>query len=194
MEELTYDELRKLQSREKNDSLLTELPQDFYENVRTFLEGWNTKLSGKFGLAEAKEYENILKILRDIYYKRQQKILFKALLVAKTGEDVDGLATGERELFGSILGSLKESDAYFDSLLSVQRAAHQMVEQQKIQTPKQVQPKFEKSVKRLKFSTEIPKFVGSDQMSYGPFNAGDEHELPNSEAELLLRKGVAQEI
>jgi DNA replication initiation complex subunit (GINS family) len=74
MTELTYEELRRIQSREREPGL-SKIPEDFYERIPEVL----AKYSRTMGASEQREYENVLKIIRYIYTRREEKILLAAL-------------------------------------------------------------------------------------------------------------------
>jgi DNA replication initiation complex subunit (GINS family) len=42
------------------------------------------------------------------------------------------------------------------------------------------------------FLEEVPRFVGMDMKSYGPFRPGDVSSLPKENAELLMKKGAGK--
>jgi hypothetical protein len=47
---------------------------------------------------------------------------------------------------------------------------------------------------RLKFKTPTPKFQGADGKAYGPYKLGDTAKLPREEAQLLIKRGIAEEV
>ena len=53
---------------------------------------------------------------------------------------------------------------------------------------KEVKPKLQK----LKFTQDIPEFVGSDLKKYGPFKAGEEVKIPAENAELMVKSEIAE--
>ena len=173
MEELSYEELRRIQGRERASPVLQSLPADFYKAVRKLIADKNDSLKKNFSLPEAKEYESIVKVVEDIHDKSKQKIVMKALKSADVGEGV-ALAEEERELFGSIRQVIVgESDEFKKAMGGVGDVE-------------------EESIKRIKILKNLPKFVGTDLKVYGPFKEGDDIELPNKEAQLLVRKGIAE--
>ncbi|QLJ53102.1 MAG: hypothetical protein Sv326_0927 [Candidatus Fermentimicrarchaeum limneticum] len=173
MEELSYEELRRIQGRERASPVLQSLPADFYKHVKKLIEKKNDSLKKDFGLAEAKEYESILKVVEDIHDKRKQKIVMKAMRSANVGEGVT-LAEEETKLFDMIRSVIAEESECFRNITGCAEGVE------------------EESIKRIKILKPLPKFVGTDMKVYGPFKEGDDIELPDKEAQLLVRKGIAE--
>ena len=55
-------------------------------------------------------------------------------------------------------------------------------------------PKEEKSVKTVRFMSAVPKFLGRELEVYGPFEEEDVANLPGEVADVLIKKGRAEEI
>lgn len=171
--DVTYEELRRLQNKEKAGSALEELSDDFYAKAWTLVSGMRSGLEGEFSLVKAREYENALKILRDIYLKRESKILLRAIRVARTGEEVHGLTSEENRLLQSIVGLLKESQDGFEGLARNGREAG---------TKNEIE---------LVLMADLPGFAGLDGGEFGPYGKGERVKLPAAEAERLLRRKAA---
>ena len=176
MEELNYEELRRIQGREKSSQMLQELTEDFYARVDELISKKNRELKESFSLSGAKEYENIVKILNEIYVKREQKIALKAIRAARTGESVSGLVKEEKVMLDSMVKLLKEYEDKFESLL---KRREEVREDGKI---------------KVRFLIEMPEFVGSDKKNYGPFKKDEIAALPEKEAMLLLKMSSAEKV
>jgi hypothetical protein len=172
MEELSYEELRKVQARERASPVLQKLPEGFYKAVRKLIESKDEGLKKSFSLTEAKEYESILKVVEDIHEKRKQKIVLRAMKPGSQGEVA--LADEEKELFERIHKVIAEESDGFSKIIG----GGGKVE--------------EESIKRIKILKNLPKFVGADLKVYGPFTEGESIELPDKEAQLLVRRGIAE--
>ena len=46
----------------------------------------------------------------------------------------------------------------------------------------------------VKIVSEVPEFMGTDLETYGPFEEGDEAEIPDDNAEILVNRGNAEEL
>lgn len=176
--DVTYDELRRLQNREKESSTLVELPEEFYASAWSLVVEMKEGLEKDFSLVKAKEYENTVKILRDIYLKREGKILMRAIRVARTGEEVRGLTKDERRLLGSLVNLLKESKTRFEG--SIARGEENGGEEQK-------------SSLDIVLMTDLPRFIGLGGEEMGPFEKGEKVALPVEEAERLMRRKAAMQ-
>ena len=46
----------------------------------------------------------------------------------------------------------------------------------------------------VKIISDVPEFMGTDLESYGPFEEGEEVQIPEDNAEILVNRGNAEEI
>ena len=61
-------------------------------------------------------------------------------------------------------------------------------------TPKNDAPKKPKNTKMIRVLAHIPKFVGKELEMYGPFNPDDMANIPDEIANILIKKGRAEEV
>jgi DNA replication initiation complex subunit (GINS family) len=47
---------------------------------------------------------------------------------------------------------------------------------------------------RVKITSDVPEFMGTDLETYGPFDEGEEVQIPEDNAEILINRGNAEEI
>ncbi|VVB66484.1 Uncharacterised protein [Candidatus Gugararchaeum adminiculabundum] len=187
--DITYDELRKIQRLERDSSLPTQLPDDFYPSVETALKETQGKLKSDFTLELAREYENTLKILRDIYERREEKILLMALRASRTGASPQKMAENEEKLFKSVLSILNDQKMVLEHLLAARPANGNGGNGNGSGSNGGNDRKL-----RLKLLADIPRFVGVDAREYGPFKQGENALLPETEAEVMLRQKIAEVI
>ncbi|NYZ76115.1 DNA replication complex GINS family protein [Candidatus Micrarchaeota archaeon] len=176
MEELSYDGLRKIQARERASPVLQSIPDGFYALIKKLIEKKNEGLKSSFSLTEAKEYESILKVAEDIHERRMQKIVLRAMK-AGAGQEEMALTGEEAEIFERISRAVSEDREKFNSMI-VDKGSKES----------------EERIKRIKILKNLPKFVGTDLKVYGPFKEGDSAELPEKEAQLLVSRGIAEQI
>ena len=179
MTELTYDDLRRLQRKEMTSATLVSLPESFYSDASSLLDRLEYNLRQEFTMQLASEYENTLKIIRDIYSKREGKILLRALRAARTGEEIDGLASEEKVLLSSVVTLLDKNRERFEHHLSPKKAHATQAQEKRM---------------KLKLIMDLPEFVGLDGSVYGPFKTGAETILSPEEAQRLVRRGAALEL
>jgi DNA replication factor GINS len=178
--------LRKIQSDERAGSALSRLPDEFYPSVQKKISEARERLNRNFSLADAKEFENTLKVLRDIFMMREQKMLLRALAAAGGARDGSALTSEEKEAFDKIVVVLEQKNRWFEGLLEgKEKADAEEGEGARMGAGRQ-------SAMHVRFLVPIPTYVGSDGKSYGPYKAGELAELPEAEANLLVRRKAAE--
>ncbi len=176
--------LRKIQTDERASSALSRLPEDFYPSVQKKISGAREQLNKNFSLADAKEFENTLKVLRDIFTMREQKMLLRALAVAGGARDGSALTAEEKEAFDKVVFVLSEKNKWFEGLLEGRERAAEEERDARAGAGRSAMP--------VRFLVPMPAYVGSDGKNYGPFKAGELTELPEAEANLLVRRKAAE--
>lgn len=107
---INYETLFDLLRREKNREELQTLDKDFYEQVLAYLKEKKESLSRKddelFASAEKEklkiQFQNIRRIIKELYERREKKVINMAMSKARTGSDVidtSSLLPSEREYF-----------------------------------------------------------------------------------------------
>lgn len=121
---LTFEELRRVQSKERDSDTLTELEEGFFERARNYLE---LKKEPENPL-QGQEYRNARNILQDILDMRQKKIVKLAFLSVKSNVTVDNLLDAEEEMFAELeetVGSYRHDmqEQVFEGRLTVSGSA-----------------------------------------------------------------------
>ncbi len=166
---LTYETIRKLIQDEKASKNLVELPEDFFDNVKIYLEKKSRLDRNK---ENAWEFENAKMEIERLLEIREQKILSLALNHVRTGTSPANMTPEEMGFFRKIVENLKE----FRNLRK-----------------ETLEGKPEKRIV-LALLEDMPEFVGANMKTYGPFRKGDVVTLPEENASLLLEKGMAKRI
>lgn len=170
---MDFDELRKAQAKERAGAALQQLSEDFYTSAEKLLGGIRER--GDF--QSLKEYENALKILSDVYHRREQKLLLEALRAAREGSREKPHLTGaERELYDALLAAIAAGRKKFGFVL------RDSAEQEQAKEAK------------VRVLVDLPRIIGSDMQPYGPFKAGETALLPRGEAEILVKRKAAETI
>ncbi|MCX8147114.1 MAG: hypothetical protein N3D84_01455 [Candidatus Woesearchaeota archaeon] len=110
---ITFDTLFEILRREKNRDELQQLNGSFFEDVIKYLEGKHNIIknqqSGLFATDEREktliQIQNIKKIIRELYDRREKKIINMAINKARTESslvDTSALMKEERQLFESL--------------------------------------------------------------------------------------------
>ncbi|MBN2142657.1 DNA replication complex GINS family protein [Candidatus Woesearchaeota archaeon] len=111
---ITYETLFDLLRREKNREELQELDEDFYEQVLAYLKEKEAILNRKedtsyFSAEKEKmkiQFQNIRRLVKELYERREKKVINIALVKARTGSDVidtSALLPCELEFFSEMV-------------------------------------------------------------------------------------------
>ena len=184
--ELLYDILR----REKTRVELQKLDKDFYNNIKNYLEEKIKILeslkqkSSIFSEKEiektSKEIESIKRLIKELYEKREYKLVQIALSSAKTNNnEIIDLLDEERIFFEKIKEILRNNREETLSLLIEGK-------------PKTI--KSENEALLVRFIKSVPKFIGDDLNEYGPFEEEYISLLPIKVAELLISNKRAEKV
>lgn len=202
-----YDQLFAAWKREIEDPTLGGLDSDFYTKITEYLghiredKGAIDKKSVKVALLEheARNVERMLKELLDLRYRKILKTikrLHKApieLLTpeeAKMAQNAVAFENNYEQFAKNLLGGESKPIT-----VTITESASVPIEQLlQPQTPKQeVKTPVHVTHKRLtlRFVKSIPAIMGADMKSYGPFVAEDVASLPELNAKILVKQGLA---
>ncbi len=222
--ELLYDLLRTEKKRED----LQKLDGTFYLDCVYYLQEKKMFLDGKdktddiFAAGERdkmqSEMRSIKKIFKEIYEKREKKIIDIALNKSKTGSDIidiSAMLPEEKIFYEKILITLNlQRLGILHNILKAQFPSLDMMAPKTTSLPiiipeapddddalpselsesaatSEVTLSPPVSFSKVRFVIPTPSFVWKDLKSYGPFEAGDETEIYPEVADLLVRKGRA---
>ena len=189
---ITYEILYDILRREKTRQELQKIELNFFQDINKYLNEKTAildDLKSKSSIFAQKEIEktekelnNIRKIIKEIYEKREAKIVQLALSSAITNkvQDMNNLLEEERLIFDGIVKFLKEIR---QELLS------KLLENNK---PKVI--KSNPEIKTIRILQPTPRFIGDDLNEYGPFEEEYIASLPAKTAELLIKNNKAEEI
>jgi len=197
---ITYDTLYEILRREKFRNELQLLDVEFFDNVLSYLNEKSVILDSQKNRdsifsSEYKKTErtiqNTKKLLKELYEKREGKIVNLALLSSRTSlldEDLSAMLPEERELYDELLITLNIfRKGIVLKLLSDEKPD---INQQKSIKSETIENK--KSL--VRFLHAVPKFVGVDMNVYGPYDNHDIANLPSNIAEVLISKERAEVI
>ena len=202
---ITFETLYDILMREKQQEELLQLEPCFFQDVIVYLQEkmkvWEkiSKETDLFSLGERDKVEaeikNIRKLLKDIYERREKKIIGLAVNKSRIGHalDVNNLLKEEKQFLESIATIL---DQYRHGvLLNVLQMKQPQVEEKKfIVEVEQKKKEKTKETMLVRFIHAVPKFVGSDLAIYGPFDENDVASLPKDVSEILINKKRAEEV
>ncbi len=185
---MEYEDLRKFQRLERNDVLkLVELPENFYEQANALVLKLKKNYEASGREEDLRLYNNAKRALEEVFERREQKILLKALRSVKNNEIDDSNLVGfEKKFFNDLLEMISEYRKVFS-----QFAEGKVLVEEKEEAMEKVKAINEGEVLNtvlVRILKDIPKFVSSDLKELGPFKANDIVRLPEKEAQILAEK------
>ena len=221
---ITYETLFDLMKREKDRVELQRLEPEFFANVLSYLRekrqfaSQQESASYDEKMKSHREMDNIRKLIKELYDRREKKIVMLAIDQSRTKSnlvDFSHMLAEERELFEQLMRTL---DGFREGILSnilserlpaiytaldekkTAHAAHRGSSPMEPSSPaaaqaeSQVQSSNGKTTALVRFLHPVPKFVGPELNEYGPFSEDDIASLPKEIAEVLIGKGRVEEL
>lgn len=204
---ITYETLFELLRREKERNELQKLDDSFFANVLRYLKDKQTIITKQqtdlFSVEEKRktqeQLENIKKIIKSLYDKREKKIISMAVDKSKNSSTIidNSVFLKEEKIFFDnivkILGMNRENVLFNLINLKEPESIADFGVEKKIEKPKE-EKKEPKETKLVRFLHAVPKFVGKELEEYGPFEEEDIASLPVEIANVLINKKRAEEI
>lgn len=188
---ITYETIYELLRREKTRQELQKLDINIFQQVNQYLKEKSSLIESQkeksplFTTEVEKTQhllDNIKLMVKELYERRERKILDLALLASRAQKipqnTKSNMLPNEIKLYESIINTLKESKT--DTILN---------NQQQI-----TKKSSEESNILLKFLLPTPKFVGTDNFIYGPFDKEEIASLPSLIAKVLLDKKKVEKL
>jgi DNA replication initiation complex subunit (GINS family) len=212
---LTYETLFEMVRREKNKAELQKMQDAFFSDFVNYLRQKKDILKGQESRDLYSEQErqktqtqvhNIRKLVKELYDRREKKIIDMAIVKARTGSRIVdlNLYSDENALFNeitnvlfkyrsSILLRLMEGNApeTKDLKSGAIDSNNEKIGQNTDFSANEGQ-KHKNSTLKVEFLSSVPEFVGLDLEDYGPFNENDVIELPEQIASVLVENKVAK--
>lgn len=201
---VNFTSLREAQRKERdNSNTLQPLPPNFYEELAEYFlakakavkDAQSRDSEGSFKDAVAEQHEKELAGARsaffDLFERRLRKISFMALESAEDGAVVDAssLTQAEKGMFDNLSLHFQAGRKALLSLVFNDNNNNGSGSSNPLQKTTLKNGKI-----GVRLTGDVPSFVGSDMAPYGPFASGDEAELPEGNAKLLIGKGRAEEL
>ena len=194
MVELTYKNLRDFAREEKAQPGLGKLPEDFYPSVQSFLSSKFSEMEESRSVLQMREFENAAATIRELVLIRQQKLLFRAIRSGGEETKMEEMTREEYETYDRFRGIVQEENMKLNSLLSRFESAKKTARPEQSEATVAAETAAKPSVKKLRFVREVQEYIGMNRERIGPFKAGQESELPEQEADILLRQKMAETI
>ncbi|MEM2118951.1 MAG: hypothetical protein QW840_02380 [Candidatus Bathyarchaeia archaeon] len=178
-----YSELYEAWKNELQNPELEKLPNDFYARIADYVKRLKEesrmldKRTVKARLLQ-KETENVKRMIKEIVHTRYRKLLKKASEAEKAPAET--LTKEEEKFMEGVLPLTEAFQTFLKNLLQGQIAEMNM------KNPR------ENTV--LRFLKDVPSIIGADMKPYGPFKAEDVASVPNENAKILIKQGLAEKI
>ena len=210
---ISYDSLFDLTRREKSREELQKIEDSFYGDVAAFLKEQERSM---MGFSHGLEYEkakiqlnNMKKLLRELYEKRERKILNLVLYKVKSGTslvDMTPLLPEEQVFFEKAYQLLMQGrESIIEPVLAGRNAAMDILlnaAAPKTESPADngsellIEVTGKKTIQEPRISVKLlmplPEFLGRDMEIYGPFKEGDVAQISETVAKVLVEKNAAQ--
>ncbi|MGV8150662.1 MAG: hypothetical protein ACP5NV_02960 [Candidatus Woesearchaeota archaeon] len=207
--DLLFDMLRYEKSREE----LQALEKDFYAKVVDYIKQKDVILLNHNTPPSERELTriqltNIRKLLQELYDRREKKIISLALYCVKVGENINTntLLEEEKIMFDNLVLLFgKYRSTIIDNVLNYKLP---FAENMEFSMPKKgnseinskindENPSFFEDPEKIisiRFTKPVPRFLGPELETYGPFDVQDIASVPSKIASILIQKDRAEQI
>lgn len=199
---IVFETLYEILRREKYKNELQQLEPTFYTDVVKYLSEKKATFESQKSKADIfsseelqrtqKTVENARKILKELYEKREGKILQLARLAVLVGDasELSEILPEEKALFREIRESLhKHRKGVLNNVLETNLP--KLEEEEK---PKELKTEKKLETKLVRFTNPTPKFIGDDLNVYGPYDEEDIASLPIKVANVLIKRNRVEAI
>jgi hypothetical protein len=202
---ITFESLFELLRREKYRPELQKLDENFYANALSYLKEKEAILESQetrdsiFAAEEVDktrmQLRNVQKILKEIYEKREAKVVQLALFNSRNRSVVhneSALLPEELSIFESVKGVLDQHrEGILHNLLKSSMPELPFKKEKPLKTTCEIN-KEERGLVKVRILAAIPEFVGPDMEVYGPFDESQVAELPKEISEVLAANRQAE--
>ena len=196
---ITYENLYEILRREKYRSELQKLDSNFYQSVVKYLKEKTAILESQskkdsiFASTEVQktqtQLKNVQKILKELYEKRENKIIQFALFTSRSQniQDTSIMLPEEEALYNHMRKALDtHRDGILLNLLQNKLPEVALFEQKDLKIEEKT------DTLSIKIIEDIPAFVGPDLKTYGPYLKGTMQDIPKDVAQLLVQTNQAK--
>ena len=197
---ITYEILYEILRKEKYRAELQKVDENFYASVIKYLQEKlailesQAKKNSIFASTELEKTQtqlrNVIKILKELYEKRETKIIQFALFSSRS-QNLQDTSTMLPEEYALYCGLKDMFDTYrkgiINNILENKMPEIKLVEQKDLKTEEKTDSKL------VLVLNDVPEFVGPDLNVYGPYKVGETQELPFMVAGMLISTGQAKD-
>jgi len=206
---ITYETLFEILRREKNREDLQEMDKSFFANLVDYIrdkqkivEKKEMKLFSDDEIEKTdKQIQNVKKIVKELYDRREKKILSMAMSKARLQNNLINtsvLLEEEKQLYDEMVAVLvKFRNTILLNVINTKlpdTGCSPQIEEEKPKELKSEALSQQKNIKTIRFLSAVPKFLGPNLEVYGPFEGEDVASLPAEVADVLVQKERAEEV
>jgi len=209
---ITYDLLFDILKIEKSREELQKLEDKFYKDVVDYLGSKNSIIENPNTPVRERELTriqlaNVKKLLVELYDRREKKIINLAIYKIKTGAgiiNIEALLHEEKYLFDMLCLQLsKYREAIIDNVIEgkvpvadtiISSRPQNVASKMSVQDEDSSDLNVVDGIKSVRFIKPVPKFLGLEMETYGPFEENDIASLPSKIANILVKKNRAEEM
>jgi DNA replication initiation complex subunit (GINS family) len=162
---ISYDQIFSLYRNEKNTNAISNLPENFEEEIKEYIK----QLSEKEDLASKKELENVKHILKALIKIRLEKIALRAINFQKVDTP---LLKNEEKFFEIIKDLTKEQQTWIEDISKIKGQDHLQLIQ-------------------IKILKDVEEYVDQFGNTKGPYKKDQIIQLDKQEAEWLIKNNFA---
>jgi len=196
---ITYENLYEILRREKYKTELQKIDKTFYRDVVKYLNEKEAILESQskkdsiFASTEVEktrtQLKNLRKILKELYEKRENKIIQASLFASRSNmaQDTSMMLPEELAFYNELSNTFTTyKDNILIKLLQNKLPNIKLPEQKDLKTPDKP------DTLSIKIVQDIPEFVGPDMEAYGPFETGEIIHINPQIAEILVNNKQAE--
>ncbi len=209
---ITYDLLFDILKIEKSREELQKLEDKFYINVVDYLGSKNSVIDNPNTPVRERELTriqlgNVKKLLVELYDRREKKVINLAIYKIKTGAGIintEALLSEEKYLFEMLCSQLSRyREAIIDNVIDgkmpvadaiVSSRVNIAISKPSVQDDDSSDLSDADGIKSVRFIKPVPKFLGLEMETYGPYEENDIASLPSKIANILVKKNRAEEM
>ncbi len=210
---VTYEELFDALRNERKSEELQPLKESFYSDVIAYLEEKKRILESQgeeaalFSSEKHKvriQLENAKKIVKELFERREKKIINMALDRTKARTDIvdtSSLLAVEKAFFENAAQLFAEyKQGVLAKLFSLQAPEYSGVKEnspnakQGNDETQEAEQDSRRGKVTVRFKKEVPKFLGFNSEVYGPFKEEETVSLDLEVAEMLIKNGSAEKV
>ena len=170
----------------------------YLNEKKKLLEKESTSFSYDEKKKVEKQVDNARRLIKEIYERREKKIIEIALIRSRTKSnvmDTSALLENEKMFFNEIVNVLNSFRGnVIDKIMAGLQPSEIKTKQPEVKKNDNKADKPSAETKLVRFTHSVPKFVGPELEEYGPFQEEDIANLPSEIADLLIGKGRVEEI